>query len=197
MRLPAPEFESRCLKTPGVIHEQAFAFRSKLWQLHVDSRRPKEKAQGKEDEDDGPDSVLGHFKRFDRSSSRDLDGSAESTPFKDRIRPGMAVSWTQKKNSYVGGFWTDLNIALILCPAAAVGPTTQDTQGRRVDAQFEGNKTADGKAKRYLCAMVLPAVFPGAFEVSVWRYVVVDVDDMEKEVILEYDSATRFYHLAV
>lgn len=109
----------------------------------------------------------------------------------------MAVSWTPTKEYDMGCSWEELNIALILCPAAAVGPTTQDTMGRRVDAGSASNKMADGKYKRYLCAMVSPAVLPGAFEVSMWRYVVVDVDDMDKEVILEYDSATRFYHLAV
>ncbi|EFY99447.2 kinesin motor domain protein [Metarhizium robertsii] len=195
LRLPAPEFEARCMKTPGVIHEQAFAFRQKLWQLHVDSRRSKQKTQV--DEDDGPDTVLSHLNKFDRSSSRELDALTQSIPFKDRIRPGMAVSWTPTKEYDMGCSWEELNIALILCPAAAVGPTTQDTMGHRVDAGSVSNKMADGKYKRYLCAMVSPAVLPGAFEVSMWRYVVVDVDDMDKEVILEYDSATRFYHLAV
>ncbi|KAG8413896.1 hypothetical protein J3459_015056 [Metarhizium acridum] len=119
LRLPVPEFETRCMKTPGVIHEQAFAFRQKLWQLHVDSRRPKEKAQV--EEDDGPDTVLGHLKKFDRSSSRDLDASTQSIPFKDRIRPGMAVSWKPTEEHDMGCFWEGPNIALILCPAAAVG----------------------------------------------------------------------------
>ena len=178
-----------------MIHEQAVAFRSKLWQLHVDSRRPKvQEVQ----EDDGPDTILGHLKKYDRSSSRDLDESSASIPFKDRIRPGMAVSWTPTKTEYnLGGFWKGLNIALILCPAAAAGPTTQDTMGRKVDTEFEGNKTQDGDDRRYLCAVVSPAVLNGAYEVSVWRYVVVDVDYMDAEVILEYDSATRFYHMVV
>ncbi|KAF5133969.1 Diatom spindle kinesin-1 [Metarhizium anisopliae] len=176
LRLPAPEFETRCMKTPGVIHEQAFAFRQKLWQLHVDTRRSKQKTQV--EEDDGPDTVLSHLNKFDRSSSRELDALTQYIPFKDRIRPGMAISWTPTKEYDMGCSWEEFNIVLILCPAAAVGLTTQDTMGRRVDAGSASNKMADGKYKRYLCAMVSPAVLPGAFEVSMWRYVVVDVDDM-------------------
>ncbi|KAK2596647.1 hypothetical protein QQS21_006268 [Conoideocrella luteorostrata] len=193
LRLPAPEFESRCLRTPGVIHEQVTAFRSKLWQLHVDSRQQKTKDTA---EDDGSDSVLAHLKNFDRSSSRDPDESAKSTPFKDRIRPGMTVSWTPPAD-YRMGYYDGLQIAVVLCPAAAAGATSQDTMGRRVDVGSEDNRTASGQHKRFLCAMVSPAVLKGAYTVNLWRNVVIDVENMDGEVILEYDAATRFYHLAV
>lgn len=52
-------------------------------------------------------------------------------------------------------------------------------------------------AKRYLCAVMAPAMMDGAFELNIWRQVVVDVKDMERELLMEYDSATRFYHLTV
>jgi kinesin family protein 2/24 len=176
-----------------VVHEQAVAFRSKLWQLHVDSRRAKQTTKV---EDDGPDTVLGHLKSYDRSTSRESDVDA-SLPFKERIRPGMAVSWTPTKEYNLGGFWKGLNIAVVLCPAAGVGPTTRDTMGRSVDAALQGNKTVEGRDRRYLCALVTPGVMQGAYEVNLWRHVVLDVDCMDKELVLEYDSATRFYHLGV
>lgn len=194
LRLPAPEFETRCLKTPGVNIEQAIAFRSKYWQLHIDSR--KSKATDDVVEDDGPDTVLGHLKKFDRSSSKEIDASASALPFKDRIRPGMAISWSPPKNMPIG-FADGLKIALVLCPAAAAGSTSQDALGELVDPQATEHKDTDGKYKKYLCAMVTPAVLLGAYEVSMWRNLVIDVDDMDAEVTLEYDSATRFYHLAV
>lgn len=79
-------------------------------------------------------------------------------------------------------------LALILCPDWAVETHVVDM--RHVEVKGERNV---GR-KKYLCAVMAPAVMHGAFELSVWRQVLVDVADMEKEVLMEYDSATRLYH---
>jgi len=38
LRMSGLEFEYRCLQSPGVTREQAEELRSKLWQLHTESK---------------------------------------------------------------------------------------------------------------------------------------------------------------
>jgi kinesin family protein 2/24 len=45
--------------------------------------------------------------------------------------------------------------------------------------------------------MVMPAMLPGSYGVSLWRQVVVGVEEMESESLMEWDEATRFYYLTV
>lgn len=45
--------------------------------------------------------------------------------------------------------------------------------------------------------MILPGTLGGSYEVQLWRQVVVDVAQMEAEVVLEYDAATRYYHITI
>lgn len=79
-------------------------------------------------------------------------------------------------------------LAMILCPDWAVETHVVDI--RHMEVKGERNV---GR-KRYLCAVMAPAVMHGAFELNIWQQVLVDVVDMEKEVLMEYDGATRFYH---
>ncbi|QDS72366.1 hypothetical protein FKW77_008245 [Venturia effusa] len=108
------------------------------------------------------------------------DGS--HLPFKMRIKPGMVVQY----KSIDGEVQNPL--AVILCPDWAVETHVVDM--RHVKVRGERNKIL----KRYLCAVMAPAEMHGAFELHVWQQVLVDVLDMEKEVLMEYDGATRFYH---
>lgn len=82
-------------------------------------------------------------------------------------------------------------LALILCPDWAIETHVVDI--RNVEVKGERNV---GR-KRYLCAVMAPAVMHGAFELRVWRQVLVYVADMEREILMEYDDSTRFYHLNV
>ncbi|KAL4877575.1 P-loop containing nucleoside triphosphate hydrolase protein [Aspergillus karnatakaensis] len=159
LRLPAEEFVQRCLETPGVTEEQARAFHSKLWELHVKSQR--DRPTGSQ--------VQGST---DKITSRDPDIKRVELPFQDRIRPGMVVRWTPPVDFAERSL--DHNLILVLAP----------------DAGSAGEK-------KYLCALVLPGTLGGAYEVHLWRQVVVSVGDMEAEVLLEYDSATRYYHVVV
>ncbi|KAF7560208.1 hypothetical protein G7046_g3924 [Stylonectria norvegica] len=182
LRLPPPEFEMRCRKTDGVTLEQAKAFRSKFWQMHVDSQRPRTTVgtTGAEPVDE-----------LDRSSSRDPNPKAFSIPFEERIRPGMTVSWTPPRGHPMA--LPGLNLVTILCPAAAVGEDVCDAFGKKVKTSGAG----DEKDGRYLCAVVTPALMAEAYDVQLWRQIVLGVEVMEGEVILEYDVATRYYYIAI
>lgn len=142
--------------------EEAQAFRSKLWQLHIDSQRLGYLPTASSD---GP--VM-------RLSSRDPDPQVAGTPFRQRIRPGMAVKWHPAPDRALPA-----SLALVLSPG-------------------DGRGTAlAGTCTQYLCASVTPGLTPGAYEVNLWHQVLIDVDAMEHEVILEYDTATRYYHISI
>ncbi|KAL4780069.1 P-loop containing nucleoside triphosphate hydrolase protein [Aspergillus varians] len=162
LRLPIDEFVNRCLNTPGVTEEQARAFHSKLWGLHVKSQRGAPTTT-----DSAPKNNL-LAEEF--SSSRETNPKKASLHFKDRIRPGMAIRWSPPDDFPMRS--PNQNLALVLSPAGDVG-------------------------KEYLCALVLPERLAQAYEVNLWRQVVVDVGAMDAEVLLEYDSATRYYYLTV
>jgi hypothetical protein len=51
--------------------------------------------------------------------------------------------------------------------------------------------------KRYICATVTPAMLYGAYDVNIQRQIVVSVEDMDEEVKIDYDPATRYHFLAV
>jgi kinesin family protein 2/24 len=169
LQLTASEFESRCMKTPGVTFEQAMAFRSKLWQLHIDSKKAKNISTTRTSL--GPTGA--------RFSSQDLDSSHQSIPFQDRIQPGMVISWQPSLgHSSTLGLADGLKLAAVLCPERAGDDGAADV-------------------RQYRCALVPKAVLPEAYELHLWRQVVIDVDKMENEIILEYDAATRYYFIAI
>lgn len=137
-----------------------------------------------------------------RLSSRDLSPNSTNLPFKKRIRPGMVVSWstTPGVSSAIDLLEQHIKLAVVLCPAEAVLKTVVDALGTtaspdersHTDPQDDG---AGGHA-RYLCALVVPGSMPNAFELNLWRQVVISVGMMENEAILEYDAATRYYYIS-
>ncbi|KAM5342357.1 hypothetical protein ACJ41O_013323 [Fusarium nematophilum] len=172
LRLPVPEFITRCLKTEGVTLEQATAFQSKFWRLHVDSQRPgtlrKQEIDKKEDAAAAAAAKTGSDGPAQKGlSSRDPRPEMDQVHFKERLRPGMVVSWNPPDDSPGLYRLPGRNLAVILA--------------------------AEGE-KSYRCAVVVPAVMPGAFEVYLWQQVVAGVDVMEGEVLLEYDAGTRYYY---
>ncbi|KAK2016357.1 P-loop containing nucleoside triphosphate hydrolase protein [Colletotrichum eremochloae] len=171
LRLPTSEFLTRCLKSPGVTPDQALAFQAKLWRLHVDSQKPKTKMPEVKIKGDSlleGDGRKAAVNQEMLSSSADPDPKAAKIPFKERIRPGMVVRWSPPLT--FSPRLDGMNMVVVLSPR-------------------EDNK--------YLCAMVLPGFMADSYELSMWRQVVVDVDQMEAEVLLEYDAATRYYYMTV
>lgn len=184
LRLPEPEFESRCLKTNGVSPEQAKAFRSKFWQIHVDSQKD---TSG--DSNTTGDTILKRFASFGQSSSRDPNPKAVDIPFTDRIRSGMVVSWDAPEKLQYGRAGS-VNMVVILSPTTAFPSDSAHvvSGAEEVDAS---------ESETYLCALVSPGVMPDSYTLDLWRHAVVKKSQMKAEVILEFDSATRYYHIAI
>ncbi|KAK2055706.1 P-loop containing nucleoside triphosphate hydrolase protein [Colletotrichum caudatum] len=193
LRVPTSEFLTRCLKTPGVTPDQARAFQAKLWRLHVDSQKPSTKlpeVRTKDDsllEEDGRKTAMNQEML---SSSADTDPKAAQIPFKERIRPGMVVRWSPPQKLPFGTRGN--NMVVVLSPLGAVRSNVRDVSG-----EFINDATKYDEGNRYLCAMVLPGLMADSYELSMWRQVVVDVNQMEAEVLLEYDAATRYYYMTV
>ncbi|KAK4173337.1 P-loop containing nucleoside triphosphate hydrolase protein [Triangularia setosa] len=192
LRLPIPEFIARCLKTPGggVSTEQATAFQSKFWQLHIDNSRSQLSATA----DNGkPEAKLTRMERLDSSADIESPPDAKDVPFKERIRPGMVVSYRSMGKA---GALGPKQMGVVLSRAEAVGERVRDVYGVQVNPTLSGDSEG-AKGERYLCSMVIPAILPGAYDVSLWRQAVVAVEEMEAEIILEWDMATRYYYMTV
>jgi kinesin family protein 2/24 len=148
------------------------------------------------------DSKLGSLTLTNRLSSRDLDPTATAVPFVERIRPGMVISWNQLPGSDLTLRMPDkVKLAVVLCPAEAVQQTVKDILGNIVHpSASEHNITTEkgiGTRTRYLCALLTPALMAEAYELNLWRQIVIDVGMMDKEIFLEYDAGTRYYYISV
>ncbi|KAH7310490.1 P-loop containing nucleoside triphosphate hydrolase protein [Stachybotrys elegans] len=159
IQLPEAEFTSRCLQTPGVTSDQAAAFWTKFWSLHVDSKQ----AGG----GGGGGGLQAHL-----LSSKDTRPEMAGVPFKQRIRPGMVVSWTATQGAPEHIALEKRNLALVLC------------------AEGEG----EGEGEAYRCCLVAKGLMKGSFGVFLWTQFAVRAADMEAEVLLQYDMATRLYY---
>ncbi|KAH9905872.1 P-loop containing nucleoside triphosphate hydrolase protein [Xylariomycetidae sp. FL2044] len=197
LRLPAEEFEVRCRESVGVSREQARAFRSKLWQLHVHSQRVG--VSSSTTSGSGPttssktDLVQDGIGIIDSSCSKAVSSESSAAPFKERIRPGMVVSLSEPPAST-----SDTRLAVVLCPLEHSGVTSKSSSDRPLKQQDVGKHGGDRSSiARYVCALVTPGLTPEAYEVNLWRQLVVDVSMMEKEVFLEYDNKTRYYYMSI
>lgn len=146
----------------------------------------------------GPNTILG---LKSRTSSRDLDPAGTAVPFKERIRPGMVVSWNEPSGPGSALRVLDgLKLAVVLCPVDAVprivkealGNVRNSTDSAHADTRDKGTSGS----VHYLCALVTPGLTAEAYELNMWRQIVVAVDSIEKEVFLEYDAGTRYYYIS-
>jgi hypothetical protein len=63
---------------------------------------------------------------------------------------------------------------------------------------FEKDTSKDaGDSKRFICAEISPSVMADAYTLALNYQSVVPLEDMEKEVFMEFDGATRFYFITV
>ncbi|KAH6891527.1 P-loop containing nucleoside triphosphate hydrolase protein [Thelonectria olida] len=179
LRLPVPEFLMRCLKTPGVTQEQATAFQAKFWRLHVDSSGSGSTKPSTTSKSNTTASQVSAEEEHKGLSSHDARPDAANIPFKERIRPGMIVSWNPPDDTPGHYRLPGRNLVMVMAPERS---SDQDQSG-------------DGVT--YRCSVVVPAVMPGAFEVYLWQQVLVPTSTIEAEVLLEYDVATRYYYETV
>ncbi|KAJ5503754.1 hypothetical protein N7463_006628 [Penicillium fimorum] len=196
LAIPLNKFVARCLRTKGVTENQAKAFHAKLWRLHIDPKRGSGAGQQSvidsiQQVPSSAESVLS----VTRISTRDLMSEGDLRSFKDRIRPDMAVHCNATANS--PGTSSEEKLVMILCPQNVVGKNMKDALGNEVNPSYclKKTKLTGVTYQRYLCAMVLSGGLADSYEVSIWRQIVVDLSSMETEVSLEYDSATRYYHI--
>lgn len=112
-------------------------------------------------------------------SSREPKPETEALPFKQRLRPGMVVSLTPLPEGSGSPFISSTGRNLVMLLSEEV-----ESAAEALDADM----------KAYRCAFVAPGIMPGAFELHPWLQCVVHERHMDAEVILEYDSATRYYY---
>jgi kinesin family protein 2/24 len=116
--------------------------------------------------------------RSEQEYSSAVDAEKSAAPFKDRLRPGMVVrlrrSNMQKETQ---------ELALVLSPVLPDGTGFSD--------QISSQK----RVNSYVCANIEPAEFQNAYTLNIWKQKIVHQIDMEAEIILEYDKASRYYFL--
>jgi kinesin family protein 2/24 len=97
-------------------------------------------------------------------------------PFQNRIKPGMIVRMKHKYPLY------PVRHVAILCPVGALG------HGKENDSKDEG---------KFVCAEVTPGLMADAYNIAIGYQSVVALEDMEKEVLMEFDGATRYYFVTI
>ncbi|KAM5439888.1 hypothetical protein MferCBS31731_004299 [Microsporum ferrugineum] len=121
----------------------------------------------------------------DSRSSNTKNATANETkkpsiPFKERLKPGMFVRVTPQSPN------DPIQFLMLLAPEGAFDPTT-------TTAKHNG----DGCSSKYICAAVAPSIMIDAYELYVAQQRIVKIEDMEAEVLMEYDSAMRYYFITV
>jgi kinesin family protein 2/24 len=137
-----------------------------------------------------------------RVSSREANSARSDLPFKDRLRPGIVVSYSVSPEREAAlGLPDGIKLAVLLCPAEAADGDSKDVSGHAVNSK-EAERLKNGENgvtnnRRYLCALMVSGQADDTYELSLWRQIVIDVGSMDKEIHMEYDSATRYYYVAV
>jgi kinesin family member 2/24 len=199
LRLSAEDIENRCLAAPGVSVEQAKAVHSKLWKMHIDSQH----AIRSSDPTTGDNRGRGQSTFKSKSSSQNEHPSAANVPFTKRILPGMVVRWSKSTRRDDNAAESDKQqLAVVLCPAGSVGENVRYVLQSATfieNSEPEAAPTNQGSpnSKAWLCAKASPGLLPGSYEVHLWQHVVLDASMMIDEVILEYDTNTRYYHVLI
>lgn len=157
--------------------------------MHIDSQRST--PQGAES-GAASDELSARFELFGLSSSRDSRSNADAIPFTDRMRAGMVVVWEAPAKLRFGSD-DSINMVVVLCPATAFGPDLAHAAIETDDAEERESL----EAGTFICALVSPGVLRDSYTVDLWRQILVKKSQMKAEVILEYDSATRYYYITI
>jgi kinesin family protein 2/24 len=110
-----------------------------------------------------------------------LESKIQPGDWRESMRPGMGVRLKRGHQA------EPVRHVMVLCPEGAFGnePGYQEM-------------AAEGKqANTYVCAEILPAVMADAYNLAIDIQSVVSLDEMENEILLEFDHATRFYFINI
>jgi kinesin family protein 2/24 len=114
--------------------------------------------------------------------------TAPTIPFQDRLRIGMFV---RASKSQLQGAKEASRIVMLMCPEGALLSTAKGAH------KYPSRRNGNWGEGRYICATVkAAATVEGAFEVDIQMQIVVTIADMEEELRIDYDSATRYFYLA-
>ncbi|KAH8667607.1 diatom spindle kinesin 1 [Tricladium varicosporioides] len=101
-------------------------------------------------------------------------------PFHERLRPGMFIRIKPTKPGQVY-----IPIVMVMSPASG----------------FEGatgtNGEENSKKAGYICCIVMPSPMKNAYELDVRHQSIFKIEEMDKELLMEYDQATRYYFLTI
>lgn len=132
-------------------------------------------------------------------SSQDPDPASAIILFNERIRPGMVVRWKGPETENNAAVATDQNLAVALCPSVAMGTGPVFVQNKEENPSIPGRIGSEtdqnGKSENWLCAQITPGLAAGSYEINLWQQLDIDVSWMASEVILRYDTNTRYYHV--
>jgi kinesin family protein 2/24 len=136
------------------------------------------------------------------NSSEDLDPTRSELPFKDRLRPGMVVNFHVPQDCQASqGLPEGHKLAVLLCPVEASSGGDKSLPEHPVHLGEAGRNNGGESGlvddRRYRCAILMPGQTGEAYELLLWRQIEIDVESMDREVYVEYDSATRYYYLLV
>jgi kinesin family protein 2/24 len=150
--------------------------------MHIDSQRNADTSNTHTSNPGESTGTSTPIEATNRSSSKDLNPANLGVPFKERIRPGMVVSWKKTSDDGEESSTPDQsNLAVVLSPVKGAEGASKETDS----------------GSQYICAVVTQGVMTGAYEINVWRQIIVHIESMENEVVLEYDRSTRYYYISV
>jgi hypothetical protein len=61
----------------------------------------------------------------------------------------------------------------------------------------EGEQPKKGKGETYICPLIAPSRLPASYGTRLWRQVVLRADEIEAEMLFEWDEVTRHYYMTV
>ena len=111
----------------------------------------------------------------------ELESTKQKGDWKESMRPGMGVRLKR------GHHAEPVRHVMVLCPEGAFGN----------EPGYQEIATEGKQSNTYVCAEILPAVMADAYNLSIEVQSVVSLDEMENEVVLEFDHSTRFYFINI
>lgn len=84
---------------------------------------------------------------------------------------------------------------MIMCPSGSF-PASAGT-GSEVKNVIAPTRIELKDGRKFICALVLPSPMADAYELDVTKQFEVAVDEMDKEILMEYDPSSRCYYITL